>query len=504
MRLLNRLLLVGLMLALGLAAGTALAHDLPDLGGKTISVAVENAYVPFNFIDEETGDGVGWDYDTMGEICSRLNCVPEYIETGWEGMIVAISNGEFDMSVNGITITEERAAIVDFSQCYHDVVQRLMVRLDDDRFADGAEFAAGDFVIGAQVATTNYLAAADLLGGDESRIVAYGDFGLAIQALLTGDIDGMVVDDVAGQGYVGVHSESLRLLSDDLIKQQLGMIFPQGSDLVEPINRALDSMMADGSLKAINDKWGMGTGPCGEMEADLPDLGGQTVTVAVENAYVPFNFIDDETGDAVGWDYDAMSEICARLNCVPEYIETGWEGMIVAISNGEFDMSVNGITITDERAEIVDFSQCYQDVIQRMMVRIDEDRFDTSADFAAEDFVFGSQVATTNYLAAVEVLGGDESRIVAYGDFGLAIQALLTGDIDSMMVDDVAGQGYTGLHADQLRLLPDDIIKQQLGMVFPKDSDLLGPVNQALDSMKADGALAAINTKWGMSTEPCG
>ena len=62
----------------------------------------------------------------LGRICARLNCVPEYIETSWEGLIVAISNGEYDMAADGITITEERAQIVDYSEGYIDVIQRMM------------------------------------------------------------------------------------------------------------------------------------------------------------------------------------------------------------------------------------------------------------------------------------------------------------------------------------------------------------------------------------------
>ena len=70
-----------LLVVLFVGMFTAQAQTLPDLGGRTVTVAVENAYQPFNFIDEETGEAVGWAYDTINAICSRRNCVPEYIET---------------------------------------------------------------------------------------------------------------------------------------------------------------------------------------------------------------------------------------------------------------------------------------------------------------------------------------------------------------------------------------------------------------------------------------
>ncbi|MYI41080.1 MAG: transporter substrate-binding domain-containing protein [Chloroflexi bacterium] len=483
----TKTLLLLAMLLLALPFAFADGH-LPDLGGRTVVGAVDNAYIPFSFIDE-SGEAMGWDYDVLGEICARLNCVTEWIETGWEGLIVAVSLGEYDVSAGGITILEERAEMVAFSDSYMSTIQRLMVRLDEDRFADAAEFAAGDYTIGVQVATTNFLAAEELVGTD--RVVPYDSFGFAVQALISGDVDGVVMDDVAGQGYVGVNSEDIKLLPDELVSDHLGFIYPQDSELIEPFNMALDSMREDGTLDAINAKW---FAPDSADDMMLPDLGGRTVTVAVENAYPPFNTLNPDTGEPEGWDYDTIGEICARLNCAPEYIETSWEGLIVAVSNGEFDMAADGITITEERAQIVDYSDGYIDVIQRMMVRLEEDRFVGAADFVAGDFVIGVQVATTNYIAASELV--DEDSIVGYGEFGLAVQALITGDIDAVVIDDVAGQGYTGLNADKIKLLPDDLIKQQLGFIYPQGSELVEPINMALAAMREDGSLAAINAKW--------
>ncbi len=491
MQTLKKASILFLLLLAALSFSVVLADGhLPDLGGRTVVVAVDNAYIPFSFIDE-SGEAMGWDYDVLGEICARLNCVTEWIETGWEGLIVAVSLGEYDVSAGGITITEERKEIVAFSDGYMSTIQRLMVRLDEDRFASAADFAMGDFVIGVQVATTNHEAAVDLVG--EDRVVPYDSFGFAVQALIAGDVDGVVLDDVAGQGYVGVNSGDIKLLDDELVSDELGFIYAQDSELIEPFNQALASMREDGALDAINAKW---FPPDDAESMALPDLGGRTVTVAVENAYPPFNVLNEETGEGEGWDYDTLGEICARLNCVPEYIETSWEGLIVAVSNGEYDMAADGITITEERAQIVDYSEGYIDVIQRMMVRVGEDRFSNADDFVAGDFVIGVQVATTNYIAASELLGGDEERIVGYGEFGLAVQALITGDIDAVVIDDVAGQGYTGLNADKIKLLPDDLIKQQLGFIYPQGSELVEPFNMALDAMREDGALAAINAKW--------
>ena len=465
------------------------AQELPDLMGATITVAVENAYIPFNYIDQETGEAVGWDYDTLGELCARLNCVPEYVETSWDGMILAVSNGEYDMAADGITITAERAEIVDFSDGYISLEQVLLGRIDEMRF-DGSEALAADasLIVGVQPGTTNYYVALELVG--EERIVTYETFPVAVQALIAGDVDAVVMDDVAGQGYVGVNVEQLQIVGGPLkAKEELGFIFTLGSELRDAINAGLDSMRADGTLEAINNKWFLGA------EA-LPDLMGATITVAVENAYIPFNYIDQETGEAVGWDYDTLGELCARLNCVPEYVETSWDGMILAVSNGEYDMAADGITITAERAEIVDFSDGYISLEQVLLGRIDEMRFDGSEALAADaSLIVGVQPGTTNYYVALELVG--EERIVTYETFPVAVQALIAGDVDAVVMDDVAGQGYVGVNVEQLQIVGGPLkAKEELGFIFTLGSELRDAINTGLDSMRADGTLEAINNKW--------
>ncbi len=239
----------------GAGAGTTAAAtgELPDLGGQTITVAVENAYLPFNYIDPSTGEPAGWDYDALGEICSRLNCTPEFEATGWEGMIIAVSEGQFDLAADGITITEERAQQVDFSDGYISVEQRLLTRLDEDRFATLEEFEAGDFVVGTQTGTTNFETASAAYG--EDRIVAFSDFPLAIQALIAGDVDAVIIDDTAGVGYQGENADQLKLLDGSLASDELGFVFPKGSELVAPFNAALASMEEDGTLDALADKF---------------------------------------------------------------------------------------------------------------------------------------------------------------------------------------------------------------------------------------------------------
>ena len=88
----------------------------------------------------------------------------------------------------------------------------------------------------------------------------------------------------------------------------------------------------------------------------LPDLEGRTVVAVTGNDYTPLNFVDPASGKSVGWEYDAVNEICRRLNCVVDWQVTAWDTMISAVQEGQFDVGMDGITINDERKQQVDFS----------------------------------------------------------------------------------------------------------------------------------------------------
>ena len=232
-----------------------------------------------------------------------------------------------------------------------------------------------------------------------------------------------------------------------------------------------------------------------EPASGLPDLGGQEISIAVENAYLPFNYIDPDTGEPTGWDYEVWDEICRLLNCVPVYTEASWEGMIQAVSDGMFDAAADGITITEERAEIVDFSDGYINIEQRLLVRIDEDRIESIEDIVAdENLKLGTQTGTTNYATAATFL--PEERIEAFEQFPFAVQALIGGDIDAVIIDEVAGQGYLGENADALKLVGPSMSSDQLGFIYPKGSELVDPVNMAIKAMFDSGFFDEVNARY--------
>ena len=219
-----------------------------------------------------------------------------------------------------------------------------------------------------------------------------------------------------------------------------------------------------------------------------------------ENAYPPLQFIEPGTGKAIGWEYDAMEEIAKRLNMKVKYENISWDAMIPAVSEGQYDIGMTGITIRDDRKEKVDFSDPYMRSQMVMMVRGDEDRFSNAKEFAANpDLLIGAQPGTTPfYVAVYDILDGNEAnpRIKLFETFGAGVQALKAGDVDMVLTDGTAGEGYTKASNGALKLVGEPLGTEDFGFIFPKGSDLVAPVNAAIASMKEDGTLDRLNRKW--------
>ena len=134
------------------AASMALPVYAADLGGRVLNIGSDTTYPPHEFIE----DGVvkGFDVDVVAEICERINCTPNWVTTAWDGIFAALADGQFDMVVSGVTITDERDKIVDFSDPYIIVQQGVLMRVEDEGATIDA-FKSGELRLASQNGTTN-------------------------------------------------------------------------------------------------------------------------------------------------------------------------------------------------------------------------------------------------------------------------------------------------------------------------------------------------------------
>lgn len=236
--------LTACLLALLVFAGAAGAQDVLRVGANV-------AYPPFEFVDEN-GEYAGFDMDLIREVGRRLGMQVEIINTAWEGIIPGLVAGHYDVIISAMTITDARAAAVDFTDPYFSTGQVIVVRADDDSVRTPADLAGK--VVAVQIGTTGQFAAERLTG--LRRIDHYPTTPEAFLALRIGRADAAVVDELVAVQESIANPGVLKVVGTPFTVEYYGIALRKGRDeLLRAINRALAQIKADGTYDALYEKW---------------------------------------------------------------------------------------------------------------------------------------------------------------------------------------------------------------------------------------------------------
>jgi polar amino acid transport system substrate-binding protein len=222
-----------------------------DLGGRVLNIGSDTTYPPHESINED-GVVVGFDVDVVKEICDRINCKPNWVTTAWDGIFPALADGQFDMVVSGVTITEERDKIVDFSDPYIIVQQGILMRVEDAGKTIDA-FKSGDLRLASQNGTTNAQLGEELVGRDNLQL--FDSFNNAVVAVQNGDVDGVIIDSTSAAAYEQEFAGELTVGIEGLQSDPLGLVFQEGDSLQDAFNEGLAMIKEDGTLNELLIRW---------------------------------------------------------------------------------------------------------------------------------------------------------------------------------------------------------------------------------------------------------
>ncbi len=236
--------------SLMVAAFTAVPAFAADLGGRVLNIGSDTTYPPHEFIE----DGVvkGFDVDVVVAICERINCKPNWVTTAWDGIFAALADGQFDMVVSGVTITDERDKIVDFSDPYIIVQQGVLMRVSDEGSSID-DFKSGDMRLASQTGTTNAALGEELVGRDNLQL--FDAFNNAVVALQNGDVDGVIIDSTSAAAYEQEFAGELTVGITGLSSDPLGLVFQEGDSIQDDFNEGLAAIIADGTMQELVVKW---------------------------------------------------------------------------------------------------------------------------------------------------------------------------------------------------------------------------------------------------------
>ena len=209
-----------------------------------------------------------------------------------------------------------------------------------------------------------------------------------------------------------------------------------------------------------------------------------TVRLGTEGAYPPYNFIND-AGDVDGFERELGDELCARAELTCEWVTNEWDSIIPNLLSGNYDTIIAGMSITDEREEVVDFTQGY--------TRPSPSAYAALADGVDLKGVVIAAHATTIQSSHVAQTG---ATLVEFPTPDETVAAVNAGEVDAVLAD----KDFLNpiVESTDLQFVGDDVyLGDGIGMAFREsDAELRGKFDAAIASMKADGSLNALLAKW--------
>ena len=233
--------------------------DLPVLMDTVVigelHMSTNAAFPPYEMIADD-GSFEGIDVEIAGAIADRLGLTLVVEDMGFDAALLAAQNGQTDIVMAGVTVTDERLEVMDFSDSYATGVQVIIVKEGSPiQSVDDLELAEK---IGCQKATTGYIYCSDTPengGYGEDHVTAFDTGALAVMALVNGQVDAVVIDNEPAKAYVA-ENPGLKILDTEFAVEDYAIGFAKGNDaLKNAVNAAMAELKAEGTFQNIVDKY---------------------------------------------------------------------------------------------------------------------------------------------------------------------------------------------------------------------------------------------------------
>ena len=229
-------------------AASAAATELTTVEAGKLTMATNAAFPPYE-MTTDAGEFEGIDIETAQAIADKLGLELQIDDMDFDAALLSVQQGKADIVMAGVTVTDERKAVMDFSDSYATGIQSIIV-------PEGSDIASPDDLagkkIGTQRGTTGYIYCSDDFG--DENVVAYDDGLTAVQALNNGQVDAVVIDNAPAKEFVAANP-GLVILDTSYAEEDYAIGMAKGSSLEDAVNAVLEELKADGTLQSIVDKY---------------------------------------------------------------------------------------------------------------------------------------------------------------------------------------------------------------------------------------------------------
>lgn len=408
----------------------------------TIDIVFDNAYAPFEFKDSDQVYK-GLDVDIINEVIKRSGWNVNQSFPGFDAAVNAVQSGSADALMAGTTITEARKKVFTFSDPYFDT--KIVVATTKSNTISSYEDLKGK-----TVGVKNGTAAQAFLEENKDKygfsIKTFDTGDLMYNSLSTGAVDA-VMDDEAVIQYAIQQGQDLSIDIAGEAIGSFGFSVKKGSQyeyLVEDFNKALAAMKEDGTYDQIMNKWlGSSTASAGSTDysSRLSLTGSATAkatpvkasyTIVADSSFAPFEY-QDETGKYVGIDMELIKAIAENQGFTITIQNPGFDAALNAVQAGQADAVIAGMSITDARKEIFDFSNAYYTSNILLAVK-------NGSDITSYEDLKGKTVGAKNGTASYTFLEENKDKygytLKAFDEASGMYDSLNSGSIDALMDDE--------------------------------------------------------------------
>ena len=231
------------------ASTSAAAGELTTVEAGKLTMATNAAFPPYE-MTTDSGEFEGIDIETAQAIADKLGLELQIDDMDFDAALLSVQQGKADIVMAGVTVTDERKAVMDFSDSYATGIQSIIVKEDSD-IASVDDLAGKK--IGTQRGTTGYLYCSDDFG--DENVVAYDNGLTAVQMLNNGQVDCVVIDNAPAKEFIAANP-GLKLLDTAYVEESYAIGVGKGNtELKDAINTALEELKADGTMQALADKY---------------------------------------------------------------------------------------------------------------------------------------------------------------------------------------------------------------------------------------------------------
>lgn len=250
MKKLLAIVLAAMMLACLFAgcSNSETASDLNTVEAGKLIMSTNAAFPPYEMTTDD-GGYAGIDVEIAQAIADKLGLELVIDDMEFDSALLAVQQGKSDIVMAGVSVTEDRLLVMDFSDTYTTAVQVVIVKEGSEVTLDNL----GDYMIGTQRGTTGNIYCTDDYGDD--HVTAYDNGATAVQALLNGQVDAVVIDNGPAKEFVAANA-GLTILDTEYVTEEYAIGFAKGNtELVDAVNGALAELIADGTVQAIIDSY---------------------------------------------------------------------------------------------------------------------------------------------------------------------------------------------------------------------------------------------------------